>query len=203
MRLTWLASCAFALSASAAAAQSARPTTNRPAEELYKQNCVMCHMPDGNAAIPQMNFADGKWIHGTTPKQLALVITNGVPGTAMPAFPSLSDEQTRDVVAFVGQIGKGDAVGASGDEVKKLFATHCASCHGATGLGDGFNAPTLPRAPTNFHLRQPSNERAAAAIGEGMAGTAMPSWKAKLSPDQIKQLAEYARSFYVTAAAAP
>jgi mono/diheme cytochrome c family protein len=102
VRLTWLASCAFALFASGAAAQSARPTTNRPAEELYKQNCVMCHMPDGNAAIPQMNFADGKWIHGTTPKQLALVITNGVPGTAMMSFKErFSDPEILGLAKFV------------------------------------------------------------------------------------------------------
>ena len=28
----------------------------------------MCHMADGNAAIKQMNFADGEWNHGTTPQ---------------------------------------------------------------------------------------------------------------------------------------
>ena len=68
-------------------AAQARPTTNRPAEELYKANCVMCHMPDGNAAIPNMNFVDGKWLHGNTPAQLAKVITNGVPGTAISFWP--------------------------------------------------------------------------------------------------------------------
>ena len=102
MRLTWLASMMLAFFASTAAAQSPRPTTNRPAEELYKQNCVMCHMPDGNAAIPQMNFADGKWIHGTTPKQLAQVITNGVPGTAMMAFKDrFSDQEILGLAKYV------------------------------------------------------------------------------------------------------
>ena len=74
-------------------AAQARPTTNRPAEELYKANCVMCHMPDGNAAIPNMNFADGKWLHGSTPAQLAKVITNGVPGTAMMSFKERFSER--------------------------------------------------------------------------------------------------------------
>ena len=83
------------------AAQS-RPTTNRPAEELYKANCVMCHMPDGNAAIPNMNFADGKWLHGSTPAQLAKVITNGVPGTAMMAFKDrFSDAEILGLAKFV------------------------------------------------------------------------------------------------------
>ena len=62
----------------------------------------MCHMPDGNAAIPQMNFADGKWTHGTTPAQLAKVITNGVPGTAMMAFKDrLSDKEILALAKYV------------------------------------------------------------------------------------------------------
>ena len=85
-----------------ALAQAPRPTSNRPADELYKANCVMCHMPDGNAAIPQMNFADGKWAHGTTPAQLAKVITNGVPGTAMMAFKDrLSDKEALALAKYV------------------------------------------------------------------------------------------------------
>ena len=86
MRLSLLTLVALVALTGAAAAQAPRPTSTRPAPELYKANCVMCHMPDGNAAIPQMNFADGKWAHGTTPKQLAKVIADGVPGTAMMAF---------------------------------------------------------------------------------------------------------------------
>jgi mono/diheme cytochrome c family protein len=83
-------------------AAQARPTTNRPAEELYKANCVMCHMPDGNAAIPNMNFVDGKWLHGSTPAQLAKVITNGVPGTAMMPFKErFSDAEILGLAKFV------------------------------------------------------------------------------------------------------
>ena len=59
--------------ASPVLAQSDRPTSTRPAEELYVQLCQMCHMPDGNAAIKDMNFADGEWKHGTVIKQQAKV----------------------------------------------------------------------------------------------------------------------------------
>jgi cytochrome c oxidase cbb3-type subunit III len=55
-------------------------------QELYKQNCLACHMADGNAALEPMNFADGKWRHGTSVKELAKVISDGVPGTAMMPF---------------------------------------------------------------------------------------------------------------------
>jgi cytochrome c oxidase subunit 2 len=90
------------LAAAPAAAQSGRPTSNRPAQELYVQNCQMCHMPDGNAAIKQMNFADGEWIHGTTIKQQVKVVTDGVPGTAMMAFKDrLSDQEILALVKLV------------------------------------------------------------------------------------------------------
>jgi len=93
VRLSLLTPVALVALTGAAAAQAPRPTSTRPAPELYKANCVMCHMPDGNAAIPQMNFADGKWAHGTTPKQLAKVIADGVPGTAMMAFKERFSDQ--------------------------------------------------------------------------------------------------------------
>jgi mono/diheme cytochrome c family protein len=92
----------LALTGVVALAQAPRPTSNRPVTDLYKANCVMCHMPDGNAAIELMNFADGKWKHGTTPKQLAQVIANGVPGTAMMAFKDrLSDKEILALAKYV------------------------------------------------------------------------------------------------------
>jgi mono/diheme cytochrome c family protein len=88
--------------ASAASAQATRPTSNRPAAELYVQNCQMCHMPDGNAAIKQMNFADGEWIHGTTIKEQVKVVTDGVTGTAMMPFKDrLSDQEILALVKLV------------------------------------------------------------------------------------------------------
>jgi mono/diheme cytochrome c family protein len=92
---------------SSAAAQAARPTTNRPVQELYVQNCQMCHMPDGNAAIKQMNFTDGEWIHGTTIKQQVKVVTDGVPGTAMMSFKDrLSDQEILNLVKYVRNFDK-------------------------------------------------------------------------------------------------
>ena len=43
-------------------------------------------MPDGNAAIKDMNFADGEWKHGTVVKTQVKIVADGVPGTAMMAF---------------------------------------------------------------------------------------------------------------------
>ena len=93
--------------ASAAAAQAPRPTTTRPTQELSVQNCQMCHMPDGNAAIKQMNFTDGEWIHGTTLKQMVKVVADGVPATAMMSFKDrLSDQEILALVKFVRNFDK-------------------------------------------------------------------------------------------------
>jgi len=93
--------------ASPASAQSDRPTSNRPAPELYVQLCQMCHMPDGNAAIKDMNFADGEWKHGTVIKAQVKVVTDGVPGTAMMSFKDrLSDQEILALVKFVRNFDK-------------------------------------------------------------------------------------------------
>ena len=101
--------------ASSAAAQAPRPTSNRPAKELYVQLCQMCHMPDGNAAIKQMNFADGEWIHGTSIKQQVKVVSDGVPATAMMAFKDrLSDQEILALVKYVRSFDKKLAGAAAG-----------------------------------------------------------------------------------------
>jgi mono/diheme cytochrome c family protein len=101
--------------AATASAQAARPTSNRPAQELYVQNCQMCHMPDGNAAIKQMNFADGEWIHGTTIKQQVKVVADGVPGTAMMSFKDrLSDQEILALVKLVRAFDKKLAAAGAG-----------------------------------------------------------------------------------------
>ena len=56
------------------------------AEEIYKTMCAVCHTPDGNSPIPNMNFADGEWRHGSSIKDVMQTITNGVQGTAMMPF---------------------------------------------------------------------------------------------------------------------
>lgn len=98
-----LCSVAFVLTtAGLAQAQSAPAGLKPEVEELYRQNCQMCHMPDGNAAIKEMNFADGEWKHGTDVEQLVKVITEGVPATAMMPFKGrLTDEQIEALARYV------------------------------------------------------------------------------------------------------
>lgn len=72
-------------------------TAGRP---LYDQTCQSCHGPAGQGdrgpALDQNNFA-----RGSEDGDLFHVIRAGVPGTQMPPFPRLSDEQTWQLVSYV------------------------------------------------------------------------------------------------------
>ncbi|HSB61967.1 MAG TPA: cytochrome c [Vicinamibacteria bacterium] len=77
-------SLALALLLPVAAAAQEKPT--EATLELYKTKCLACHLADGNSPIPEMNFANGAWKHGTRVADLVKAISEGVPGTAMLAF---------------------------------------------------------------------------------------------------------------------
>jgi mono/diheme cytochrome c family protein len=83
---------AVALYASPASAQVS-PDSDRPAADLYKQTCQVCHAANGASPLEAMNIADGKWKHGTSVEDIAKVIRNGVPGTAMMPFKARFSEK--------------------------------------------------------------------------------------------------------------
>ncbi len=77
----------------------------------------------------------------------------------------------------------------------ELYRTQCAACHGATGMGDGLAGRGLSPAPAN--LTDPLKLANATPldffrrISLGVAGTTMPSYETRLSPDQRWALALY------------
>jgi mono/diheme cytochrome c family protein len=87
------------------------------AESLYKSTCMPCHMADGNAALEPMNFVDGNWKHGSSVKQVAATITNGVQGTAMMPFKGRFSEQ--EILALARYVRKFDKNLAAGTAAKK------------------------------------------------------------------------------------
>jgi high-affinity iron transporter len=75
--------------------------------QVFQQNCVACHGPDGRAQVPiaetmeprPANFHDADVMAGLTPYKAFNTVGFGVPGTPMPGFPTLSEEE-RWAVAF-------------------------------------------------------------------------------------------------------
>jgi mono/diheme cytochrome c family protein len=138
------------------------------------------------------------------PQAIAAAIVSGVRGTAMPAFPTLSQSDVGDVVAFTTSLFPEASASPSGNapfesqiaQGKTLFQQECVSCHGPEGTGNGYAAPPLARVPANFHLRQPGLQVAIDAITSGVPGTAMPAWKEKFTQPQREALASYVRTLF-------
>lgn len=84
--------------------------TYKPSEatlDLYKAKCQQCHMADGNSPLEPLNFVDGKWIHGDKVDDLAKIISEGAPGTAMLPFKcQLTPEEIQGLARYVRSFDK-------------------------------------------------------------------------------------------------
>lgn len=77
----------------------------------------------------------------------------------------------------------------------RVFKNNCASCHGATGQGDGTAAATIIPKPRNF-TKDPlkygeSPDQIAHTVTEGIANTQMAAWKATLNEKAIRAVAAF------------
>ena len=76
---------------------------------LFKRKCALCHgeRADGNGARSKglsakpVNFRSADWRAGVTPSYVFQVLSEGKRGTSMPAWPTLSDDQKWDVIAYI------------------------------------------------------------------------------------------------------
>jgi mono/diheme cytochrome c family protein len=87
---------------------------------------------------------------------------------------------------------------------QRVYAEHCAVCHGPDGRGNGPAAPSLQPRPRNFSSgvfklkSTPAGQPPAATdvrrtIEHGMPGSSMPAWQDLLTDAQIDAVADYVR----------
>ena len=169
----------FALATTAALAEGApRPLTERDLKAgraVYQRECAACHgeRGDGNGTgapfveIKPRNFTKKMFKLRTTASgeapatsDILRTIQNGIPGTAMPSFKFLSEEERRQLAAVVLEYadmldapepapikdpGAPPAMtAATVTKGKQVYeALGCAACHGAGGKGDGPSAKSL------------------------------------------------------------
>jgi mono/diheme cytochrome c family protein len=88
------------LSLTAATVPAQEPTAET--KDLYKTKCLACHLADGKGAMPEMNLADGKWVHGSGVADISKVIAEGIPGKAMLPFKAqLTEAQIEALAHYV------------------------------------------------------------------------------------------------------
>src|SRR5439155_2057140 len=69
---------------------------------LYQSNCASCHGSAGDQ-VPGVALMSGKFGRATTDEDVARIIRNGIPGTAMQSF-TFSEQQAGTIVAYLKSI---------------------------------------------------------------------------------------------------
>lgn len=143
------------------------------------------------------------------------------PGSIMPPFNYLKDDEMKSLVAYIQSLGKKRLVKYQRiyhpDELEKLlekrnvntngsaeanagrgiFQQNCATCHGTHGLGNGPNAIQIAKKPANFSrpfFKDYDDVTWYWRVAEGVPGTRMPQWGRLLTPRQIWYLVAYLKT---------
>lgn len=144
-------------------------------ERLFVGNCSACHGNDGTGTDLAPGVANPDLLATASEEFLYTTVVHGRPGTAMPSHKELSASDVASILAWLDTHRKGPrkdlgdvrAVGsvAYGREV---YATQCASCHGADASGG-----VGPAIGNRHFLGVASDGFLAASIREGRSGRAM------------------------------
>lgn len=216
------------------AGAEAVPETLAQGKDVYQRKCAVCHGVEGKGDGPAAylifpkprDFTSGRFkIRSTmtlpTDQDLFRTITNGIPGTSMPSWASLKEEERWSLVAYVKSFSekfkaeppKPIAIPAPPPRSQKLLAkgkalyeeAGCFDCHGKTGKGDGPAAATLkdewgyPIIPYDFTI--PGRMKGGSTLKDlfrtltvGIGGTPMPSYADSLSEADRWAMAYYTLS---------
>jgi cbb3-type cytochrome oxidase cytochrome c subunit/cytochrome c553 len=143
------------------------------------------------------------------------------PGSVMPPFSYLKDDEMKALVAYIQSLGKkrlakykriyhpeelekvlekrnvnvnGSAEANAG---RGIFQQDCATCHGTHGLGNGPNAIALGKKPANFSrpfYKDYDDVTWYWRVSEGVPGTRMPQWGKLLTQKQIWYLVAFLKT---------
>jgi mono/diheme cytochrome c family protein len=175
-----------------ARARTIEETAATPAmafDALYARQCAGCHGNGGRlgAARP---LNDPVYLALVPAERLRLVIAEGVPGTAQPAFArsaggGLTEEQIDALVQGLVrawarpeetksvQVPPYAAALGDPDRGKAVYAAACAGCHGADGRG----GPKAGSVVDPSYLALVSDQYLRTTVIAGRADVGMPDWR--------------------------
>lgn len=112
-------------------------------QKLFVQNCGFCHGERATGGEGPDLVRSTVVLHDENGSEIGNVVLHGRPDRGMPAFPSFSPEQIRDIAAFLHQRVQQSAnrygykltnlVTGNASEGQKFFQAHCGECHSAAG----------------------------------------------------------------------
>ncbi|GJL56005.1 MAG: hypothetical protein NPIRA02_31370 [Nitrospirales bacterium] len=98
---------------------------------------------------------------------------------------------------FGEQTVKAENVVADPQNGRTVFDMNCATCHGASGKGDGPTGAYMSPPPadlTSEDVRTDPEPELLSIISNGMPGKGMPAWKSSLSTQEMHDVLAYIRT---------
>lgn len=173
------------------------------AEALYQRYCSLCHGEnrEGYRADHAPSLRSESLLRTAFPQLLFESIAYGRVNSAMDGYHTmvggpLSEGDIALLIRWLVQIENVAPINISQQPIQgsakkgeKIYAKHCASCHGKDG--EGVSAPALG---DQLFLSVAEDEYIKYAIVKGRDGTPMPSFAETLSGKQINNVVAYLRS---------
>lgn len=137
--------------------RNSTPSLIAKGKEIYLSQCMACHGAEGKGNGPAgaalnptpRDFTSGLWKQGGTPAQVFKTVSDGMAGTPMPPFESLSVADRWALVHFIRSLSPNTP--ADTPETLKLI-----------GLGEGVSAVSsqaLPEIPVDFAIDRMVKEK--------------------------------------------
>jgi mono/diheme cytochrome c family protein len=174
--------------------QELAPAAVRDFKKLYASNCAGCHGLDGKNG-PAVEIGDPVYLAIADDSAIRRVVSNGVHGTAMPAFAQsaggmLTSAQVDAIVAGIRkQWSKADVLrgvdpppyapssstGDMGDAKrgKDVYTVYCSTCHGPDGQGGPHGSSIVD----GSYLSLVSDQHLRTTVITGRPGVGAPDWR--------------------------
>ncbi|WP_456407031.1 c-type cytochrome [Thiolapillus sp.] len=177
---------------------------------LYEENCSVCHHSRGQGGIglPLTN----EILSQVSDDYIAKTIHHGRPGRIMPSFEALSPAQVQAIVGYVrswsgkpGPVFQTSRIAGDAKQGGALYKKHCVRCHGKDGSGEGPGTGVtmsrersfmvMPAALNNSGFQKSASDAMIHdIIRRGRKDGGMPSFKNKLSDQEIAHVVAYVRT---------